>query len=76
MKKGEWSAEEDDKLRTYVQKYGHWNWHQLPKFAGLKRCGKSCRWRWMNYLRPGLKRGNFTEEEDELIIKLHEQFGN
>ncbi|MBA0631787.1 hypothetical protein Godav_000628 [Gossypium davidsonii] len=76
MKKGEWSAEEDDKLRTYVQKYGHWNWHQLPKFARLKRCGKSCRWRWMNYLRPGLKRGNFTEEEDALIIKLHEQFGN
>ncbi|MBA0782814.1 hypothetical protein Gotri_000638, partial [Gossypium trilobum] len=76
MKKGEWSAEEDDKLRTYVQKYGHWNWHQLPKFAGLKRCGKSCRWRWMNYLRPGLKRGNFTEEEDALIIKLHEQFRN
>jgi hypothetical protein len=44
--------------------------------AGLLRCGKSCRLRWINYLRPDLKRGNFTEEEDELIIKFHELFGN
>jgi myb proto-oncogene protein len=44
--------------------------------AGLLRCGKSCRLRWINYLRPDLKRGNFTEEEDELIIKLHELLGN
>ena len=44
--------------------------------TGLQRCGKSCRLRWMNYLRPDLKRGNFTEEEDELIIKLHSLLGN
>ncbi|KAG8473346.1 hypothetical protein CXB51_035460 [Gossypium anomalum] len=48
----------------------------LSSLPSLKRCGKSCRWRWMNYLWPGLKRGNFTEEEDALITKLHEQFGN
>ncbi|KAK8624636.1 hypothetical protein V6N13_089526 [Hibiscus sabdariffa] len=76
LKKGEWSREEDDKLRSYIQRFGHWNWRLLPKFAGLKRCGKSCRLRWMNYLRPELKHGNFTEEEDALIIKLHEQYGN
>lgn len=44
--------------------------------VGLLRCGKSCRLRWINYLRPDLKRGNFTEEEDELIIKLHGLLGN
>ncbi|RRT83236.1 hypothetical protein B296_00018161 [Ensete ventricosum] len=44
--------------------------------TGLLRCGKSCRLRWINYLRPDLKRGNFTEEEDELIIKLHGLLGN
>ncbi|KAL4301931.1 hypothetical protein GQ457_10G018480 [Hibiscus cannabinus] len=76
LKKGEWSPEEDDKLRSYIQRYGHWNWRLLPKYAGLKRCGKSCRLRWMNYLRPEVKHGDFTEEEDALIIKLHEQFGN
>ncbi|KAL3509541.1 hypothetical protein ACH5RR_028942 [Cinchona calisaya] len=76
LKKGAWSKEEDEKLRTYIQKYGHWNWRQLPKFAGLSRCGKSCRLRWMNYLRPGVRRGNYTIEEENLIIKLHKEFGN
>ncbi|KAK8558883.1 hypothetical protein V6N13_098511 [Hibiscus sabdariffa] len=76
LKKGEWSPEEDDKLRSYIQRFGHWNWRLLPKFAGLKRCGKSCRLRWMNYLRPEVKHGNFTVEEDVLIIKLREQYGN
>ncbi|CDP11889.1 unnamed protein product [Coffea canephora] len=76
LKKGAWSEEEDNKLRAYVLRYGHWNWQQLPKFAGLSRCGKSCRLRWMNYLRPGVKRGSFSEEEEELILKLHKELGN
>jgi myb proto-oncogene protein len=45
-------------------------------FSGLLRCGKSCRLRWINYLRPDIKRGNFTNEEEENIIKLHEMLGN
>ncbi|XVE49814.1 hypothetical protein DITRI_Ditri01bG0111800 [Diplodiscus trichospermus] len=76
MKKGAWSAEEDNKLKSYILRYGHWNWREIPKYAGLKRCGKSCRLRWMNYLRPEVKRGNYTEEEDALIIKLREELGN
>ncbi|OMO96496.1 hypothetical protein CCACVL1_04926 [Corchorus capsularis] len=76
LKKGAWSEEEDQKLRSYVQRYGHWNWRELPRFAGLKRCGKSCRLRWMNYLRPELKHGNFTEEEDAKIMNLHQELGN
>ncbi|GMG98639.1 hypothetical protein Nepgr_000479 [Nepenthes gracilis] len=76
LKKGAWSEEEDNKLRAYVLRYGHFNWRQLPKFAGLARCGKSCRLRWMNYLRPDVKCGNFTKEEDDLIIKLHHELGN
>nr|QSD99766.1 MYB family transcription factor [Melilotus albus] len=65
MRKGTWTAEEDRKLIAYVTRYGCWNWRQLPKFAGLSRCGKSCRLRWLNYLRPNIKRGNFTQEEEE-----------
>ncbi|GMN61219.1 hypothetical protein TIFTF001_030319 [Ficus carica] len=76
MKKGTWTPEEDRKLVAYVTRYGCWNWRQLPKFAGLKRCGKSCRLRWMNYLRPNLKRGNYTKEEEETIIRLHDSLGN
>ncbi|GFZ05578.1 myb domain protein 74 [Actinidia rufa] len=76
LKKGTWTPEEDLKLKAYITRYGSWNWRQLPKFAGLSRCGKSCRLRWMNYLRPNLKRGNFSKDEEGLIVKLHESLGN
>ncbi|OIW05917.1 hypothetical protein TanjilG_07193 [Lupinus angustifolius] len=76
LKKGTWTQEEDRKLIAYVTKYGSWNWRQLPKFAGLQRCGKSCRLRWLNYLRPNVRRGNFTQEEEEIIIRLHNKLGN
>ncbi|KAI3824829.1 hypothetical protein L1987_06300 [Smallanthus sonchifolius] len=74
--KGAWTKEEDDRLIAYIKAHGEGCWRSLPKAAGLLRCGKSCRLRWINYLRPDLKRGNFSEEEDELIIKLHSLLGN
>ncbi|XP_054778538.1 MYB-like transcription factor 4 [Prosopis cineraria] len=74
--KGAWTKEEDDRLVAYIRAHGEGCWRSLPKAAGLLRCGKSCRLRWINYLRPDLKRGNFTEQEDELIIKLHSLLGN
>nr|AIS39994.1 MYB3 [Lithospermum erythrorhizon] len=74
--KGAWTKEEDDRLIAYIKAHGEGCWRSLPKAAGLLRCGKSCRLRWINYLRPDLKRGNFTEDEDELIIKLHSLLGN
>ncbi|XP_073139355.1 myb-related protein 308 [Henckelia pumila] len=74
--KGAWTKEEDDRLIAYIRAHGEGCWRSLPKAAGLLRCGKSCRLRWINYLRPDLKRGNFTEDEDELIIKLHSLLGN
>ncbi|XP_047321943.1 myb-related protein 308-like [Impatiens glandulifera] len=74
--KGAWTKEEDDRLITYIRTHGEGCWRSLPKAAGLLRCGKSCRLRWINYLRPDLKRGNFTHEEDDIIIKLHSLLGN
>ncbi|XP_059630985.1 transcription factor MYB58-like [Cornus florida] len=76
VKKGPWTEAEDLRLVSFIHKYGHVNWRALPKQAGLLRCGKSCRLRWINYLRPDVKRGNFTQEEEEAIIKLHELLGN
>uniref|UniRef100_A0A803P6J5 Uncharacterized protein n=1 Tax=Cannabis sativa TaxID=3483 RepID=A0A803P6J5_CANSA len=76
VKRGPWSPAEDLRLITFIQKNGHENWRALPKQAGLLRCGKSCRLRWINYLRPDVKRGNFSNEEEEAIIKLHETLGN
>ncbi|KAG8369836.1 hypothetical protein BUALT_Bualt14G0055100 [Buddleja alternifolia] len=76
LKKGEWSEEEDNKLRAYILRYGHWNWRLLPKYADLQRSGKSCRLRWVNYLKPGLKLGDYSKEEKDLIRKLHDELGN
>ncbi|RRT80525.1 hypothetical protein B296_00002648 [Ensete ventricosum] len=76
VKKGPWTPEEDRKLIDYVQKHGRGSWHRIPKLAGLSRCGKSCRLRWTNYLRPDIKRGKFTEEEEQLIVHLHSVLGN
>lgn len=76
LKKGPWTPEEDEKLLGYINTHGHGNWKTLPKHAGLNRCGKSCRLRWANYLRPDIKRGRFSEEEERLIINLHSTLGN
>ncbi|CAK7341115.1 unnamed protein product [Dovyalis caffra] len=76
LKKGPWTPEEDQILVSYIQSYGHGNWRALPKQAGLLRCGKSCRLRWINYLRPDIKRGNFSNEEEETILRLHQILGN
>ncbi|CAH8381149.1 unnamed protein product [Eruca vesicaria subsp. sativa] len=76
VKRGPWSYEEDLKLTSFINKYGHENWRSLPEQAGLLRCGKSCRLRWINYLRPDVKRGNFSVEEEETIIKLYQSIGS
>jgi transcription factor MYB, plant len=74
--RGAWTKEEDERLVAYIRAHGEGCWRSLPKAAGLLRCGKSCRLRWINYLRPDLKRGNFTADEDDLIVKLHSLLGN
>nr|XP_043636240.1 transcription factor MYB14-like [Erigeron canadensis] len=76
LKKGPWTHEEDQILINYINLHGHPNWRALPKLAGLLRCGKSCRLRWTNYLKPDIKRGNFSREEEETIIQLHAAMGN
>ncbi|CBI39679.3 unnamed protein product, partial [Vitis vinifera] len=76
LRKGLWSPEEDEKLLMHITKYGHGCWSSVPKLAGLQRCGKSCRLRWINYLRPDLKRGAFSQQEESLIIELHAVLGN
>ncbi|KAM0882135.1 hypothetical protein ACQ4PT_032509 [Festuca glaucescens] len=76
VKKGPWTPEEDKLLVDYIQEKGHGSWRRLPKLAGLNRCGKSCRLRWTNYLRPDIKRGRFADDEEKLIIHLHSILGN
>ncbi|KAF5771364.1 putative transcription factor MYB family [Helianthus annuus] len=76
VKKGAWTPEEDKILVDYITKNGHGTWRSFPKLAGLRRCGKSCRLRWTNYLRPDIKRGAFSFEEEQTIFNLHSLHGN
>ncbi|KAL2519362.1 myb domain protein [Abeliophyllum distichum] len=76
LKKGPWTRDEDQKLLAYIQEHGHGRWRSLPAKAGLQRCGKSCRLRWKNYVRPDIKRGKFSLQEEKTIIQLHALLGN
>ncbi|XP_010443249.1 PREDICTED: transcription factor MYB80-like [Camelina sativa] len=76
VKRGQWTPEEDNKLASYIAQHGTRNWRLIPKNAGLQRCGKSCRLRWTNYLRPDLKHGQFSEAEEHIIVKFHSVLGN
>ncbi|CDP01404.1 unnamed protein product [Coffea canephora] len=76
LTRGPWSADEDMKLISFILTNGQCCWRAVPKLAGLLRCGKSCRLRWTNYLRPDLKRGLLSEHEEKMVIDLHSQLGN
>ncbi|KAK9668646.1 hypothetical protein RND81_13G074700 [Saponaria officinalis] len=76
VRKGPWTMEEDLILINYIANHGEGVWNSLARSAGLKRTGKSCRLRWLNYLRPDVRRGNITPEEELLIMELHAKWGN
>ncbi|KAL2336454.1 hypothetical protein Fmac_010900 [Flemingia macrophylla] len=76
INKGAWSREEDQTLSKYVAIHGEGKWQKVAQNAGLKRCGKSCRQRWLNYLKPGIKRGDISVDEEDMIIRLHRLLGN
>ncbi|GAB4845544.1 hypothetical protein Ancab_038949 [Ancistrocladus abbreviatus] len=68
--------EEDVNMQACVSKHGTNNWSSVPKKAGLKRYGKSCKLRWNNCPTPASKHESFTSQEEELIIKLHAAIGS
>ncbi|KAI9119739.1 hypothetical protein K1719_009128 [Acacia pycnantha] len=76
ISKGAWTPEEDRKLAEVIAVHGAKKWKSIAAKAGLNRGGKSCRLRWLNYLRPNIKRGNISEQEEDLIFRLHKLLGN
>ncbi|KAH7668823.1 Myb domain-containing protein [Dioscorea alata] len=71
VRRGLWSPEEVEKIIHYVTTHGYGCWSEVPEKTGLQRCGKSCRLRWINFLRPDIRRCRFTPDEEKLIINLH-----
>ncbi|CAD5185891.1 unnamed protein product [Musa acuminata subsp. malaccensis] len=77
LRRGPWTLEEDTLLIHYIACHGEGRWNLLARCSGsLKRTGKSCRLRWLNYLKPDIKRGNLTPEEQLMILELHSKWGN
>eukprot|EP00253_Pinus_taeda_P036235 PITA_36235 len=77
LNRATWSRKEDMLLSEHIRIHGDsGRWTNLPKKLGLQRTGKSCRLRWLNYLRPDIRRGNISPDEDKLIIRLHRLLGN
>ncbi|CAL5429629.1 unnamed protein product [Camellia sinensis] len=77
IKKGPWTAEEDEVLVKFVNKYGPRDWSSIRSMGLLPRTGKSCRLRWVNKLRPNLKIGcKFSAEEERVVIEMQARFGN
>lgn len=76
LRKGPWHKEEDELLVTFVTLFGERRWDYIAKASGLKRSGKSCSLRWLNYLRPNIKHGYISTEEEQIIIQLHKKWGN
>jgi len=75
MIKGPWTLEEDQKLVEWVRVYGANKWSMAARMI-LGRNGKQCRERWINHLNPEIKKGNWTEAEDEKIYQLYQKFGS
>ncbi|XP_022137482.1 transcription factor MYB62-like [Momordica charantia] len=76
LRRGPWTLQEDNLLLHSISLHGEGRWNLLAKRSGLKRTGKSCRLRWLNYLKPDVKRGNLSPHEQFLILDLHSKWGN
>ncbi|XP_044446839.1 anthocyanin regulatory C1 protein, partial [Triticum aestivum] len=76
LRRGPWTVDEDLTLINYIADHGEGRWNALARAAGLRRTGKSCRLRGLNYLRPNIKRGNISDDDEELIVRLHRLLGN
>lgn len=67
--KGSWTKEEDETLRLKVQEFGR-KWAHIAKYLP-GRVGKQCRERYVNHLDPSLKKGEWSEEEERILIEAH-----
>lgn len=74
LKKGRWNKEEDARVREHVRRNGAKNWGRLEGVI-RGRIGKQCRDRWVNHLRPGIKKGEWTEQEEQLLLNIVTEVG-
>ena len=76
VKARSWTEKEDSVLKQLVQIDGNncHDWTDIAQAIGGKN-GKQCRERWFNHLRPGLRFGPWSEEEELMLIEAHSRLG-
>lgn len=69
------TPEEDEKLKSLVDKMGCKKWDSIAKeMPG--RTGRQCRDRYKNYLIPGFFNGQWSKEEDDLLRRKYYEYGS
>ena len=70
-----WNPAEDQLLRKSIEEFGTHNWKIIAtKVPG--RTSKQCRERWVGKLNPDVVSSEWTEKEDNILLKLHKELGN
>ncbi|KAH1111963.1 hypothetical protein GYH30_010358 [Glycine max] len=66
--KGKWTIDDGFTISNSIQ----------PHIAKILpgRIGKQRRERWHNHLRPDIKKDTWTDEEDKVLIEVHDEVGN
>jgi Myb-like DNA-binding domain len=67
-----WLAEEDERLVSAVKQFGDSGWRNIAEYV-LTKDSTQCMQRWKRALRPDLKKGRWTAEEDGRLIRLMAQ---
>lgn len=73
--KGPWTPDEDATVIRLVQIHGTKKWSFIARQLN-GRLGKQCRERWYNHLNPDINKGEWTDEEDRVLLDAHEELGN
>ena len=66
--------QEDNQLRRLVDEHGHRKWSFIASKMNGRR-GKQCRDRWLNHLKPDIRRGEWTQEEERILVEGHRMLG-
>jgi hypothetical protein len=70
----QWTLHEDNQLRRLVDEFGHRKWSFIASKMHGRR-GKQCRDRWLNHLKPDIRRGEWTAEEERILVEGHRMLG-
>ena len=64
-----WSKDDDSRLAEIMKKYKNpRDWEPIAKEHGMGKSAKDCHERWIRYLKPGVRKGQWTDQEDAIVI--------